>query len=64
MSHHIMVVYLLCVASHTVKMISILNFKEDLNLCRQGKDLYYRVVILIWRQFILLKMITTIYSMY
>lgn len=61
MTHHIMVVYLLCVASRTVKMISILNFKEDLTLCRQGKDLYYRVAILIWWQSILIKMITIIY---
>lgn len=67
MTHHIMVVYLLCVASHTVKMIIILNFKEDLNLnlyIRQGKDLDYRVAIIIWWQSILIKMITIIYSMY
>lgn len=33
------------------KMIIILNFTQDLNPFRQGKDLYYGVAILVWWQF-------------
>lgn len=39
MSHHIRLVYSLCVADKII----IFNFTQDLNIFRQGKDLYYGV---------------------